>query len=148
MKLKFAFVSRASDLIFATQVGWGIMILSSTITGLSNGCRSKALQTGVYSNQNAHDIEFWEYRFPIREYGMNYESQPLQPQEIARMKSDSLILGRIVKSYQLMLDFYGMRLVSHESGLVERAQPPQKCATRYRNLMREDALSLVCTADT
>ncbi|TFK74812.1 hypothetical protein BDN72DRAFT_759034 [Pluteus cervinus] len=79
---------------------------------------------------------FIQWLFPIREYGMNFESQPLQPQEIAAMKADPAILGRIVKSYQLMLDFYGMQLVSPDSGLVARVQPPQKCASRYLNLVR------------
>ena len=76
-------------------------------------------------------------RFPIREYGMNYDSQPLQTHEIESMKADPTILERIIKSYQLMLDFYGMHLVSKESGLVDRARPPRYFAPRYRNLVRE-----------
>ena len=76
-------------------------------------------------------------RFPIREYGMNYDSQPLQTHEIESMKADPIILERVIKSYQLMLDFYGMHLVSKETGLVERALPPRCFAPRYRNLVRE-----------
>ena len=76
-------------------------------------------------------------RFPIREYGMNYDSQPLQTHEIESMKADPIIMERVIKSYQLMLDFYGMHLVSKETGLVSRALPPRYFAPRYRNLVRE-----------
>ena len=76
-------------------------------------------------------------RFPIREYGMNYDSQPLQTHEIESMKADPTIIERVIKSYQLMLDFYGMHLVSKESGLVDRVLPPRYFAPRYRNLVRE-----------
>lgn len=75
-------------------------------------------------------------RFPIREYGMNYESQPLQRHEIAAMKADPIVVERIIRSYELMLDFYGMRLVSVETGLVDRCLPPRYFKPRYHNLVR------------
>ncbi|PPQ76388.1 hypothetical protein CVT26_015377 [Gymnopilus dilepis] len=77
-----------------------------------------------------------QWLFPIREYGMNYESQPLQVHEINAMKSDPVIIERIIESYKLMLDFYGMRLISAETGLVGRALPPRNSAARYYNLVR------------
>jgi len=77
-----------------------------------------------------------QWLFPIREYGMNFNSQPLQTHEIESMKADPIILERVVRSYQLMLDFYGMHLVSEETGLVDRALPPRYFAPRYRNLVR------------
>jgi hypothetical protein len=43
--------------------------------------------------------------FPIREFGMNSESQPLQPGEISEMKQDAKVRERLVKSYRLILDF-------------------------------------------
>jgi hypothetical protein len=46
-------------------------------------------------------------RFPIREYGMNYESQPLQEHEIEEMKASEEVIERILRSYRLMLSFYG-----------------------------------------
>ncbi|KAJ6621887.1 opioid growth factor receptor conserved region-domain-containing protein [Mycena sp. CBHHK59/15] len=79
---------------------------------------------------------FIQWLFPIREYGMNYESQPLQPHEISAMKADPRALERLLASYQLMLDFYGMRLVSEETGEVDRALPPRNHAPRYENLVR------------
>jgi hypothetical protein len=81
--------------------------------------------------------QFSYSRFPIREYGMNYESQPLQTHEIREMEADPAIVERVIVSYRLMLDFYGMRLVSPETGLVDRALPPRNYAARYHNLVRE-----------
>jgi hypothetical protein len=68
---------------------------------------------------------------------MNYQSQPLQRHEIESMKSDPAVVKRVVQSYTMMLDFYGMALLSEESGLVGRSGPPRDFATRYRNLVRE-----------
>jgi len=67
---------------------------------------------------------------------MNYESQPLQVHEVNAMKADPVIIERIIESYKLMLDFYGMRLNSSETGLVGRALPPRNYAARYYNLVR------------
>lgn len=67
---------------------------------------------------------------------MNYESQPLQVHELESMRLDLDIIKRIVSSYELMLDFYGMRLVSLETGEVERSLPPRNFAARYKNLVR------------
>jgi len=67
---------------------------------------------------------------------MNYESQPLQRHEIEAMKADPVIVKRIQTSYEMMLDFYGMQLVSFESGLVDRAIPPRNYKSRYNNLVR------------
>jgi hypothetical protein len=77
------------------------------------------------------------HRFPIQEYGLNFESQPLQQHEMSAMKADVAIIDRVIKSYSLMLDFYGMRLASLDTGLFERSSPPRHCADRYRNLVRE-----------
>ena len=65
---------------------------------------------------------------------MNYESQALQPHEITSMKSDTEILERIIKSYEMMLDFYGMRLVSRQTGLLDRSE---NFSDRYWNLACE-----------
>lgn len=68
---------------------------------------------------------------------MNDASQPLQKHEIEKMRANPVIMERILKSYQLMLDFFGMRLVSAETGLVDRCLPPLNYRTRYRNLVRK-----------
>lgn len=51
------------------------------------------------------------------------------------MKGDPEVIKRVVASYKLMLDFYGMQLLSEESGLVGRSSPPRNFGTRYRNLV-------------
>ncbi|KAL0961320.1 hypothetical protein HGRIS_006278 [Hohenbuehelia grisea] len=79
---------------------------------------------------------FIQWLFPIQEHGMNYQSQPLQAHEISLMKADATIMARMLDSYRLMLDFYGMRLVNPETGLVARVLPPKDFAPRYRNLCR------------
>jgi len=64
---------------------------------------------------------------------MNWDASPLQQDEIERMTAEPLILERILTSYRLMLDFYGMELVSEETGLLTRTTG---FAKRYRNLCR------------
>ena len=68
---------------------------------------------------------------------MNYQSQPLQVHEADSMKAEPEVLKRIITSYKLMLDFYGMQLLSEESGLVGRSSPPRNFGNRYRNLVSE-----------
>lgn len=73
--------------------------------------------------------------FPIPELGANYESQPLQRHEAEAMKADETIVERVLRSYRLMLDFYGMSLEDSETGLLARSDKNYK--DRYRNLTRE-----------
>jgi len=82
------------------------------------------------------------HRFPIREVGVNLESQPLQPHEIQSMKANAGIMTRVIRSYELMLDFYGMRLLSSATGLLDRVVPPRDFEARYRNLVSECNLML------
>ena len=65
---------------------------------------------------------------------MNYESQALQPHEITSMRSNTEIMQRIIKSYEMMLDFYGIRLVSSQTGLLDRSE---HFSDRYANLACE-----------
>ncbi|KAJ3747119.1 opioid growth factor receptor conserved region-domain-containing protein [Lentinula detonsa] len=106
-------------------------------------CRPDKLLVEQIHEQWLGDYDKLEYKhgfiqwlFPIREHGMNYESQPLQCHEIEALKSDPNAIARIIESYELMLDFYGMRLVSLETGEVERSLPPRDYAARYKNLIR------------
>lgn len=77
-------------------------------------------------------------RFPIQEYGMNWDSLPLQEHEVQIMMHDPIILQRLLRSYALMLDFYGMRLLSEDTGLLERSTNYED---RYRNLKRKYSMS-------
>lgn len=69
---------------------------------------------------------------------MNFESKPLQKHEIATMKADPEIVKRIERSYEMMLGFYGMVLVTKETGELRRAE---NWEDRYRNLVRECTVS-------
>ena len=62
---------------------------------------------------------------------MNSDAQPLQLHEIKAITADKACLARVVKSYSLMLDFYGFRLCNEETGEIERADNWKK---RFRNL--------------
>ncbi|KIJ53499.1 hypothetical protein M422DRAFT_222162 [Sphaerobolus stellatus SS14] len=77
---------------------------------------------------------FIQWLFPIQEFGMNYQSQPLQRHEIEEMKSDPQIIERILTSYRLMLEFYGFRLLDAETGLIDKVLPPRNALARFRHL--------------
>lgn len=59
-----------------------------------------------------------QWLFPIRERGMNWYAQPLQRHEMEVMCGDSECRARLLRAYRMMLNFYGMELVSVESGRV------------------------------
>ncbi|KAI0755220.1 opioid growth factor receptor conserved region-domain-containing protein [Daedaleopsis nitida] len=74
-----------------------------------------------------------QWLFPLQEFGMNYKAQPLQKHEITAMKEDSNVIERLQRSYEMMLGFYGMELVSKDTGELRRAD---NWEDRYRNLVR------------
>lgn len=61
-----------------------------------------------------------QWLFPIRERGMNSRAQPLQLHEIATIRSDPVCLERFMQAYRMMLNFYGMELVSTSTGMLRR----------------------------
>lgn len=65
---------------------------------------------------------------------MNWDAKPLQPHERDAMRADPAVTARVIKSYELMLDFYGMELLDRETGLLNRSLPPKNYAARYTNL--------------
>ncbi|KAI0338989.1 hypothetical protein BDW22DRAFT_1432191 [Trametopsis cervina] len=79
---------------------------------------------------------FIQWLFPIQEHGVNFQAQPLQRHEIRAMAADKDIVSRVLESYRVMLDFYGMQLQSDETGLLARSEPERKYMERYRNLVR------------
>lgn len=73
-----------------------------------------------------------QWLFPIREQGLNYEVHPLQKHEAAIIAADPLLQAKIMKSFDLMLDFYGMKLLNPSTGEVCRGDNYLKM---YRNLV-------------
>ncbi|WWD22397.1 hypothetical protein CI109_106888 [Kwoniella shandongensis] len=69
-----------------------------------------------------------QWFFPIREHGVNPRAQPLEPHEIKAMEQDSDITARLLRSYKMMLRFYG---IEFDSG---RLQPSPDHKERLDNL--------------
>mmetsp|Transcript_3809 Transcript_3809/g.5775 ORF Transcript_3809/g.5775 Transcript_3809/m.5775 type:complete len:227 (+) Transcript_3809:27-707(+) len=60
-----------------------------------------------------------QWLFPIREDGLNYQAQRLRKHEITSFSESPEMISRLVKSYQMMLHFYGMQ-VDISTGVVSR----------------------------
>jgi len=72
-----------------------------------------------------------QWLFPIRESGLNAESQPLQLHEITKIKAAPECINRFKKSYAMELHFYGVRIKDEQTGELERHEEWQK---HYQNL--------------
>ncbi|XP_058859422.1 opioid growth factor receptor-like [Acipenser ruthenus] len=71
--------------------------------------------------------------FPLREPGMNYRAYELTQKEMKAFQQSEEAKQRLVKSYKLMLGFYGIELVDEGTGEVRRANNWEE---RYSNLNR------------
>ncbi|XP_071332850.1 opioid growth factor receptor [Trachinotus anak] len=74
-----------------------------------------------------------QWLFPLREPGVNYMASELTKKEIEAFKKSEDAKRRLVESYELMLGFYGIRLVNKETGEVKRAENWKE---RFGNLER------------
>ncbi|XP_025086132.1 opioid growth factor receptor-like protein 1 [Pomacea canaliculata] len=72
-----------------------------------------------------------QWLFPIRESGMNWQAQELQMHEAKAIQKDEKASERFLKSYEMMLDFYGMKLVDRNNGQVQRSE---KWKERFHHL--------------
>jgi hypothetical protein len=63
---------------------------------------------------------FFPGLFPIREGGLNFSAQPLSKFEASQFRKNPEIMKRIIKSYELMLDFYGIVLKDRTTGALAR----------------------------
>lgn len=64
-----------------------------------------------------------QWIFPNSEnQGQNFYSVPLTKEEAVIIISDTKMKARVLKSFEMMLDFFGMRLVDSEKGIFERAE--------------------------
>ncbi|XP_064601568.1 opioid growth factor receptor-like protein 1 [Liolophura sinensis] len=76
---------------------------------------------GDYERLEMHH-GYIQWLFPIREIGMNWHSQELQLHEVEKILADEKAKERFLKSYKMMLDFYGMKLKDEETGEVCRSE--------------------------
>uniref|UniRef100_A0A8P4GP09 Opioid growth factor receptor 2 n=1 Tax=Dicentrarchus labrax TaxID=13489 RepID=A0A8P4GP09_DICLA len=108
------------------------------------------LLSGIYinafHNQWSKDYASLEYvhtyiqwLFPLQEPGVNYEAKPLTKEEIKVLKTAK---KNLLKSYKLMLGFYGIELCNEETGEVRRAPNWRE---RYYNLNNHTHNSLRIT---
>ncbi|XDV51707.1 hypothetical protein PO909_020543 [Leuciscus waleckii] len=74
-----------------------------------------------------------QWLFPIQERGVNWDAHVLTKKEIKAFRKDEEAKRKLVESYKLMLDFYGIRLVDETTGEVDRAP---NWTDRFRNLNR------------
>ncbi|KAL4648942.1 opioid growth factor receptor-like protein 1 [Arapaima gigas] len=72
-----------------------------------------------------------QWLFPLREPGLNHYAVELTQREIEEFHRSSEAKRRLVESYELMLDFYGIKLIDKETGEVQRAKNWQE---RFSNL--------------
>lgn len=76
---------------------------------------------------------FIQWLFPLQEPGMNHQARPLTPLEVEKFRESDVAKENLLKSYQLMLDFYGIELRDEKTGEVRRS-PNWK--DRFDNLNR------------
>ncbi|CAF1016587.1 unnamed protein product, partial [Didymodactylos carnosus] len=72
-----------------------------------------------------------QWLFPLQEQGLNWSAQPLQKHEIELILNDKTAHKRLLRSYTLMLNFYGFELVNDETGEIKRNEDYRQC---FRNL--------------
>ncbi|RUS81059.1 hypothetical protein EGW08_011178 [Elysia chlorotica] len=72
-----------------------------------------------------------QWIFPIREEGMNWSAQALQQHEAKGIIEDKDAHNRVMLSYEMMLDFYGMKLEDRRTGKIQRSKRWREC---YENL--------------
>ncbi|XP_004620295.1 opioid growth factor receptor isoform X2 [Sorex araneus] len=77
------------------------------------------------------DHSYIQWLFPLREPGVNWHAKPLTLQEIQAFRSCPEVQGRLVRAYELMLGFYGIRLEDSRTGRLRRAH---NYLSRFQNL--------------
>ncbi|KPP71844.1 hypothetical protein Z043_109205 [Scleropages formosus] len=65
---------------------------------------------------------FIQWLFPLQEPGMNIYAAELTPRETEEFRKNDEAKRRLVESYELMLDFYGIELLDKNTGKVQRAE--------------------------
>jgi hypothetical protein len=86
---------------------------------------------GDYAHLEIHH-GYIQWIFPIREEGVNFSANRLQKHELLAIRADPVIRARVIRSYEMMLDFYGMVLVDRDTGEIARNQTTYK--SRYAHL--------------
>ncbi|XP_036415486.1 opioid growth factor receptor-like [Colossoma macropomum] len=72
-----------------------------------------------------------QWLFPIQEEGVNHCAHVLTLKEIKHFRENDQLKRRLLKSYRLMLDFYGIKLLDENTGEVGHAENWRE---RFENL--------------
>ncbi|EAR87605.1 opioid growth factor receptor (macronuclear) [Tetrahymena thermophila SB210] len=91
----------------------------------SNFGRSELIEQIHYRYQNyqilEYDHAYIQWIFPNKyKSSFNYQSKELSDEEIEIFLVEPLLAKRIVKSYEMMLDFYGMSIKNYITGELKR----------------------------
>lgn len=97
-----------------------------------------------YGNYEALESvhSYIQWLFPLQEPGMNREASTLTKEEIQQFCQNDAAKKNLLKSYKLMLDFYGIELCDEETGDVRRAPNWRE---RFNNLNNRTHNSLRIT---
>lgn len=81
---------------------------------------------GNYNRLEMHH-GYIQWLFPVFENaGMNFESSPLSKEGAALIRADPDCCKRVIKSYRMMLRFYGLVLADERTGQLERDATPEE----------------------
>ncbi|KFQ39799.1 Opioid growth factor receptor, partial [Mesitornis unicolor] len=114
---------------------WNLSFYKNEINFSPQGLHIDTLLESWWDNYEVleENHSYIQWLFPLREHGMNWRAKPLTSQEIKAFKKSKEVMQRFIRAYQLMLRFYGIILVSEETGELKRAE---NWAERFQNLNR------------
>jgi hypothetical protein len=122
------------DASFDALKGPNYRFYSNSLPSRPSGDVIDAIHTNWFGNHHLLEAHhgYIQWLFPLFEGGgMNSHSDALHKAEAAMMRKDMAIAIRIIKSYKLMLDFYGLVLTNELTGEIARGPNWQ---SRYDNL--------------
>ncbi|XP_043946333.1 opioid growth factor receptor [Protopterus annectens] len=125
-------------------VMWNVEFYRNQICFRPHGCKIEEILNnwkGDYLElENNHCYIQW--LFPLRERGVNMHAFELTQKEIEVFKKDADVRRRLTKAYELMLDFYGIKLLDEKTGKVARTAYWKE---RFDNLNRRSHNNLRIT---
>ncbi len=104
--------------------------------------RPSGASVDVIHDTWAHDMRrlerhhgFIQWLFPVFENtGVNLEARVLTKEAAAIIRADVAMSRRVLRSYKMMLDFFGLELADEHTGRVERAADAEHARRRLAHL--------------
>ncbi|XP_039214118.1 collagen alpha-3(IX) chain isoform X2 [Crotalus tigris] len=114
---------------------WNLSFYKNEINFLPRGLYIEDLLENWQDNYGVleENHSYIQWLFPLREQGMNFHAKRLTCQEIEAFKKSKEVMERFVRAYKLMLKFYGISLISEETGELKKAE---NWCERFGNLNR------------